>query len=298
MAVAYESVATTTFTGISGGVNLNITKPTGLAAGDYLIAHLSVVDNTSGGAGTFNTPAGWTSGVNASRAANTNSNAHTRVFYKVADSSDAAAGSFNFTKDGTGANACGGALYRISGGSSIQIASDGVSDSATPSFSNTVTPTFASSLILFLVTGADASQASGTTSAYAITTSNPASWTEVYDFSCNLTSDRGVMAGAWASRPEVTATGNSTCTFSAHTQNFVGVQIIVNPVVNVTVSPSVITGTISVQAPSISGSANVSVSAIDLYSDIPIDFSVETNPSDWTFPAKADEGTWTYPTKT
>lgn len=95
MAIVVESVAT-------GGSP--ITKPTGLAVGDLLVAALSrgPIDGTS-----VTVPSGWTSLVSG-----TNLGTH-GILAKVADSSDVAASTFTFQDSSS--NALSGVLYRISG---------------------------------------------------------------------------------------------------------------------------------------------------------------------------------------
>lgn len=240
MAVAYESVQTTAFATKTSGQTVIITKPTGLAVGDYLIAHLSQVI-TSGSNANWNTPSGWTSLLNLNESGNTNSKARLTVFYKVADSSDVAASNFTFTTN-TASCLAGGSLYRVSGGATINGTIDGAIDTTTPTFTNTITPSASDSLILFMVTGADAGDTTGSVSSYAITTDNP-TWTERYDFTgsegvANGTNRQGIMAGATASRPETTATGDSSCTFVNYSQNLVGALVVITPVVSVTVTGS------------------------------------------------------------
>lgn len=255
MAVVYESVQTTAFATKSSGGTVVIAKPTGLALNDFLVVHLSQVV-ASGSNADWNTPSGWTLLLNQNESGNANSEARLTVFYKIADSGDVAASNFTFTTN-TAACLAGGALYRISGGSSITGAIDGETNTATPTFTNTVTPSFANSVMLFLATGASAAFTTGSVSGYAITTDNP-TWTEVYDFSgsegvVNGTNRQGVMAGAIASRPETTATGNSTCTFVSQTQNNVGAIVVIYPRVSangnhtiLTVNSEIFTHSISV----------------------------------------------------
>lgn len=293
--VAVESVATTAFNSVGEGEYLTITKPTGLTVGDLLFAHLSVVQSDSGGGG-FENKSGWTTLIGESKHTNLNSTASTKVMYKTAEAADVAASDFTFQKDSTSADACGGALIRVAAGSApyAQVGTD--SDDTTPEFTNTVTPTIASSLLLFLTTVADATQASGTCSSYAVTTSNP-TWTEQYDFSANLFGCRGLMAGASAIRPETTATGDSTCTYSNHSQNSIGVIILVNPVGSAIFNATQLELTSSIQAPSVTGGAiPATPSVLALTSSIPTP-TVTTPTPKYTNTNKSSTSTFTNTTK-
>src|SRR3990167_2694435 len=162
MAVTIESVSTQAWAGIANSDNLNITKPTGTADGDLLVAHiassLDAVDNH-----VVSTPAGWTLLFEQEVGASANSGCMT-IFYKVASSEGA---SYNFTNASGRMLLMAGAIYRISSAVSagIQYAVDADETAdATPVFTNTVG------------TEGGSTSASG----YEIITSNPA-WTEQYD---------------------------------------------------------------------------------------------------------------------
>lgn len=220
----YESVVTSAFSGQTAGSNRTLAKPTGLAVGDLMVVHLATVDNTSGGSGGFNLPSGWTDLYSGFTNVNLNSCVRNNIFSKFADSSDVAASDFSFQKDGTPTNAAGAALFRISNAAAVAAGGDNDNNTTTPSFVNATTPTANNALLLFLLSSADAGQASGTASGYAIAVDNP-TWTERYDFSANLSSDRGLMSGATASRYSIEAPGNFSCTLSNHSQNHLGVLV-------------------------------------------------------------------------
>src|SRR3990167_4101728 len=262
MAVTIESVSTQAWAGIANSDNLNITKPTGTADGDLLVAHiassLDAVDNH-----VVSTPAGWTLLFEQEVGASANSGCMT-IFYKVASSEGA---SYNFTNASGRMLLMAGAIYRISSAVSagIQYAVDADETAdATPVFTNTVTPSAANSLLLFLTNAVGTEGGSTSASGYEIITSNPA-WTEQYDiagdgdatFGGGSDGD-GFMAGASALRPETSATGNSTVTFSAAWAKSIGAIIVIPPIVNAIVNPAVVTMTLSCPAPVITGSASVS----------------------------------------
>lgn len=234
MAVAYESVSTVGWTDLQGGGNLVITKPTGLAVGDYMVAHLSNIVGGSPNADGWNTPSGWSALTDSGEDGNSNSSMQITTFYKVADSSDVAASNFTFTKASADNAYSNGSIWRISGAGGISAAADTEIDDTTPSFTNSVTQDFADSLILFFVTSAFAGTGTNSVSGYSIANNDP-SWTEAYDQNINETTgaDRGCHAGAYASRSATGATGNSTCTLS-QTQNTGGVIVVLSPIINVT----------------------------------------------------------------
>lgn len=265
MAVVYESISSSAWdTQSSGdGDSLTIDKPTGLAVGDYLVAHFSLVRSTNTDPGGYTVPSGWTSLLYDGENGNINSYARMHVMYKVADASDVAASNFTFTK-ASGIGRVIGHLYRISGVSNIsgQIAS--VYDDSTPTFSNSVTPSFADSLLLFLVTVADAATTAGGITDYAVATDNP-TWTERVD-SCEPDDviGQGLSAGATTNRSAITATGNSTCTITGASQNSIGAMILLSPIVSVNTDATVLSVTSSIQDPTITGSATMTTTVADV----------------------------------
>ncbi|MCK4501362.1 hypothetical protein KAU11_12750, partial [Candidatus Babeliales bacterium] len=89
-----------------------ITKPTGLAVDDLMVAKIALYDWLDDNR-TLSTPAGWT------LAANSTTGTSTRLvriadFYKVADSGDTAASDFTFSASGA-VGFMSGYLARISG---------------------------------------------------------------------------------------------------------------------------------------------------------------------------------------
>lgn len=234
MAVTIESVSTVTF---SSTTNVTVPKPTGLAAGELMVAHIGGFVNTPD---EFATPAGWTQLVESSDDSDDYGHA---VFYKTADSSDAAASDFTF--NGTNSGSKAGAIFRISGAASLQQATDTTAEaSASPSYANTVTPSQANSLLLLLLIADSGCSASN----YAIATSNP-SWTERYDLNDGGADGTGKMlAAASATRPETTGTGNSSASLSANIRSK-GTLVVVAPVINATATVSAATLTAAVNDP-------------------------------------------------
>lgn len=227
---AFGSVATVAWATAGTCV---VPKPSGLAVGDLMVAHIAATNGA-----TVSTPSGWTlvrSDTNAS------GDPRSYVFRKFADAADVAASSFTFTLSGSQPNA--GAIWRITDapkGAPIYASNGDGDDNATnPTFTNTVTPLTASALLLFLVAVQQANSNSAI-SGYAVTTSNP-SWTEAYDFDDNGSTDAArVLAGAYATRPETTATGNSTVAISnSSNPDSVGQMVVIITSKDITVADTV-----------------------------------------------------------
>lgn len=198
MAVAYQS---TSNSGWVAGTNKTATKPSGLAVGDILIAHLYAVVGYSG----ITPPSGWTQ-IGYSTISTGDGTGW--YYYKIADSSDVAATDFTFTFDIASEGIL--ALIRVSGGdqnfANWKYGGNDktASNTGTPSIAAGVTPNVANSLLLQLWSGVDGATAF---SNYAIATNDP-SWTEAYDVTYSGQRD---IAMAYATRPETTATGNVSC---------------------------------------------------------------------------------------
>ena len=168
------SVASTASADFATSSSVTITKPTGLAENDLLIACLA-------GDANIDTAAGWTT-VNE-----TTANGFTHIQYKIADSGDVAASNFTFTNSGS-TNNIGGALLRITGHAPTALFSgngiDDYNNSATAfDFSFTgFTPIANNSLLVAVVFAYQTTtDTDGGVSGYTINGTNP-TWTEVADF--------------------------------------------------------------------------------------------------------------------
>lgn len=182
--------STSKASGGAGIATITITKPTGLVAGDLLV-FAGVSSEQGGGACTISTKSGWTLVNNVGGTGEL-----ANIQYKVADSSDAAASNFVFTKSTNGQAA--GALFRISN----YFASSLVEDSATattgaaavdttvaltPSLDFTVENCL---IIAALAVGDNVSANPATISAY---TSTPTlTWTELVDMEAEFSSGNDV----------------------------------------------------------------------------------------------------------
>lgn len=199
MAIAYQSSQTAT----NAGSSLTITKPVGTAVGDLLIASIG----TSGSISSI--PTDWNLLINQSA-----SDANLYVYYIIATSTQVAATNFTFSG---AASVMAGGIARITGNfhSSplVRNAKDNEVSTTTPSYTISVTPDDAGSLLLFFVACGSSASNTVTTSNYAVTTSNP-SWSEAWDTAINTASENIQSALAYATRPEITATGNASLTIS------------------------------------------------------------------------------------
>lgn len=252
MAVAYASSASATLAGTGGTDNLTITKPTSLASGDMMVAICGV----NGRAANFTAPAGWSTLFTS----NDGSNYGIRAFWKIADAGDASATDFSFSIATAGGDGLIGWIVRATGssftGTGNFVSTSDVNNAATTThtFTPGVTPPSADALYLL----GSYVRGDTTQSTYAITNNNP-SWTERIDTSINTTRDSSLSL-ATALATSIAATGDYSLTIGS-SMEAIGFLIAIEESTNVTVSPDVLTATFTVQAPSITGGANVTVSA-------------------------------------
>lgn len=285
MSVAYQSTQTQNWTSAS---SVTITKPTDLAEGDLMVVFITA--QTSSPSDIDFATGGWTE-INS----NDDGTECWRAGYKLASSADASASNFSFGLGGTVYGA--GSITRITGG----IIDSGVNakqkvTTASTTIINTldITPSIPNNLILFF--GWHAQNTPGTHSNYAIATSNP-SWTEAYDFSSTAPTPDYANFLAYASRPETTSTGDFSVDCTATGGSIFAFAVSIIPIVSVTVSPTVITASFSVQAPTVTGGAVVSPSVISLALNIQTP-TVSTPTPDWTNETKSGTLTITNETKT
>ena len=293
MAVAYEAVASAGPAGKANGETLVITKPANTADGDLLIASFGIMTR-SATTPQMSTLSGWTL---ISRTGT--GNQRLNLFYKVASSEGA-----DYTWQYTGEDDSGvaGAIYRISGAGNPTSIQSSVEEGTSP-WAVTLTPTFHDSLALIITTANDGTaDSTGSVSTYAITTNNP-TWTERVDINADLDAYFGagnpsemLLAGATASRPEQTATGDASATIAAYNGGVLGALMIIPPVSSVTVSPSVISAVATVQDPTVTGGATVSPSVITATASV-IAPTITTEATKWSNTTKNSE-TWTPVDKT
>ena len=245
----------------AGGGSVTITKPTGLAENDLLIAFIS----EDGSAGGLNTPTDWTAIVNTNGANNVSS----ACFAKLASAGDAAAANFTFTSASGTANVAG-LLYRVTGtfaGTANVYAS--VSQEGTDQsddvyrYATGITPGVASSLLIMYTWSMADDTNDSLAGSYTLETSNP-SWTERLDDDQDG-SHHTWTASATANRTETTATGYYQVTFNTagNIQQSIGMLVAVADTTNGSISPAVIDATAAVQAPTVTGAGNISPAVID-----------------------------------
>jgi len=221
VAVASSSTAISTV-----DTTLTITKPTGLAVGDLMLAGIR---NDDGGNG-ITLPSGWSTLSTTFNPFNT-----VYVHYKYADSGDVAASDFTWTSSNNTIFA--GGILRITGVSPLigsAVLAGSALNTATPSFSTGVTPTRANSLlVIFLWSMSNSNESMG---GYAIVTSNP-TWTEQFDI---VMSDASTsFSCATAIRPQTTSTGAWSATGGTGTSDYNSFLVSVNEQLDVSVTESV-----------------------------------------------------------
>lgn len=233
----------------ASGTSLVITKPTGLAAGDIMIAVLTMNGTPAWAA------SGWT---------NIGSDdAHgVAVLAKVASSGDAAASNFTFTHNSAASN---GALFYVHGtgvgftdlGNAIRASSLYVSGGTTATF----TPGIGAvngEIMIMITSGQNGSSVSS--SAYAVTNNNP-SWTERADSWYSNSTHQYAIATATASAGG--DTGGYQATYSSAIEVF-GMLICVAETVSQSLTPSAIALTLTVNIPALTASASLTPAAINL----------------------------------
>lgn len=293
MAATVQSVATTAWNGSSGIVDFNISKPSGTASGDLLIAHIACTCDAGVTFNILETPPGtdWTL-LNFTQLDGGTKAAAQYVFYRVAGGSEPATWSFRKQSPSGGNVNIASAVYRISGqGGVLSVQYSGGTDNSsttTPSISNSVTPSFANSLLLLLTTS-QGTAASGSVSSQAIATNNP-TWTEQYDLFGAYTGDSdGVMSGSSATRTETTATGNTSFTT---TTGFNEIHIAALVVI-----PEQVSVTTTVDAPGvITLSGNDHTVVLDYITTVDAPGIVTLNGNDQTVTAQ-QKTVWTNETK-
>ena len=201
--LAYRSYKTGYETAYGGATTITIDKPTGLTAGDLMIAHISTPDST-----TIPSKTGWTIPTNGS--ASNGNKGTTAILYKIASAADAAASDFVFTVGGDSIGAIS-VFYNQLPSYEVYAVTSKTGTGANLTF-NSITPHREGSFVMWFCSNVSYA-APAAFSGYAINTSNPASITEVYDYT-PVTDVDAKIAMAYASRPEATATDGGSVTMS------------------------------------------------------------------------------------
>ena len=225
MAFAVPSTSTTAF---AAGTTVTITKPSGLAVGDLMVATLGAV--SSGAAISFSTLSGW-----SAAATGNGSDYATSIQYKIADSGDVAASNFTFTC--TSASHTCGAIIRATGPSPTSVLAEGDGDNNTGANSQTIsfvtaeTPVVTDSLVIMALLGG---QTTGTGTISSYTTTPSVTFTEIIDTTVG-TSTRdpifGSAYGIYSGTSDITAYG---ATLSVSKPQHFGAIALFTPLVNAT----------------------------------------------------------------
>lgn len=218
------TIASKSISSITTLDEIAIAAPSSIAEGDLLIFFYGINDATD----SIQTLSGWTHALNMQVVG---SNVYCGLQWKIAEVADESVGTYHFNCTGTAV--LGGFMLRITDyldEDLLNFDNASVSNDETPSFANTVTPATADSLLLFFTVASTLGTAG--MSGYAITTNNP-TWTEEYDVNSGSTWG---MSLASASRPETTATGNSSLTAGTDSNlDSVGVMIAIGTPTDVSV---------------------------------------------------------------
>jgi len=205
----------------AGDTAINITKPTGLTVGDLMVAQICS-DQSNGES--ITPPSGWTQYL---QSLGGSGNDKSVIFWKIADSADTSASTFNFSQGAANRRAGGIAVfYNTDGTTPIVTSNADVAQSGTnPSFNNTITPPANCILcILTMQRGAAKTNVSG----YAIATDNP-TWTETWDETTALSDDYGISMAYSAVRSATSATGNSSVVGGGTSEEWIGQIIAIQP---------------------------------------------------------------------
>lgn len=174
MAIAIATTAESTIV----GTTLNATAPTGIQVGNLLIAQ-SGVNNTSS---SVTAPAGWSTANFQQSPGGGSSGSNVYIHYKVANSADASAATFQFMSSTS--NALRTIILRVTGNdtsspfdSTNKALNNSVSGGGTKTFTNTVTPSRTGSL---LIASFVADNVNLEINNVAVTNNNP-TWTKQYN---------------------------------------------------------------------------------------------------------------------
>ena len=291
---AFASGSSATGTG-----SVVITKPSGLAEGDLMVAFIA----DSSYANVPDTPSGWTKIVEHTGDLSMTITA----FAKIASSGDAAAANFTFTHP-NGSATLAGFLYRITGTlASVDNIYRVTSNTGTePSadvfrFASGFTPSTANTLLIMAITGY--SSAGGFdeshASAYALETNDP-TWVERDDFAFGV--GNFLFSTATATRTQTTPTGYYQVTYSVsgndNPSNASAILLGITDTANSTHNASVVTATASVVAPTASGVAQTSPAVVTAAASIVAPTAAGgTNDALWKNTDKPSPGSITNTTK-
>lgn len=271
---------------VSSSASITITKPTGLAVGNLLVAYITSISTSH----TPQTPSGWTEQF-VFQMINGNQNFYHSCFTKVADATDVAASNFTFTLS-TAVNGIAGTLFRISGVASgneiegVEISRD-TDGGTTASFTTTGTPRMSDSLLLISFAKHDDG---GTVSNYASTPAK--TWTEKVDIEFTVGGYVPAYAIASATAGSTTQVTAFQATLSSNSVTVVGSLLRINAVVNATGSNTLVTTTSIANSQSGIADATAQSTLIQATSISNTQSGKGTSPTQWQNET-ANPTTWT-----
>lgn len=285
---AYGSSSTNAVT--TGG-SCTVTKPSGLAAGDLMVAFVSTGQSSAN-----DTPSGWSSILSNIG----DPGLYLDVFVKVASSGDAAASDFTFTHS-SGSAAMQVVLYRITGtftssanvyAKVIQQPSEVATDIMRASTG--ITPSVASSLLIMHFHTVCSDSDNNSFSNYALETDNP-TWTERHDIQDAGSSNVIRIGSATATRSATTDTGYFQAEVGSGNVSGLGnaALLAIADTQNGTPTINVIDATLAIQSPATTGGSQVTIAnPVTISSSIP-SATAAASDSPWTNTDKPSPGTIT-----
>lgn len=280
-----QSSQTATTTSAS---SVTITKPTGLAVGDFMFAFIGFENGST--ARTFTTPSGWTL-----LQTNPTDSEGVACFYKEATSGDVAASNFTFSLSGA-ADRLGGVLVRVdtlADGNEIGASEfdEAVGPTGTSiSFTTNLTAISSQSLYLACFFATDQTL-SGLLSMSTYTITPSETITEIADIAQGTTVGYG-LAVVSAPVDTDTITNRTAVTSQDTTEQKMSIAMVLNGAedASITVSPLILTST--TPNPTITGDSNVTVDSIEINSTTPDPTIDTTGGKNWTARSKGS-GSWT-----
>jgi len=223
MAFAVRSLQTTgtDFLSTAGG-SLSLTKPTGVVAGDLLVAVLMCL-----GTRTWNTTSGW---VEINEVTDGESGTTISVQRRIADSSDVAASTYSFSVTGTNTN-YSAVIFCISDPDATNIPGDSEVDSTTGnsasiSFGADIDTTTANALVIAALA---CRKSSGSITLGAISLTPSASMTNALNANGALAAEVGAFRVAYTTYTNRTTVTNYASTASDTSINSTGFILAIRP---------------------------------------------------------------------
>lgn len=268
------------------GASCVVTKPTGLAEGNFMIASAASHRDSSGTIPTITPPAGWSTYTSYDG----ETFARIYTFYKTADSGDVAASNFTFTSSGGAGSRIIVGIARVSGAVSITGSATGISSStATPSFSVSLDTTYNDVLVFYQIMGRDPTV--GTYSAYTTSGTNP-TWTEQMEVTNSAAVDT-VFAVATAGITTPRTLTSFGATNSNSLEDHYILVIIVPAIANATGTNALLSVSPALFAPTASAGTTGTNALLEVSPTLFNQSGRATTPTQWTNETKPTATTWT-----